>query len=77
MRRHSLDPDHIKRQIKSVFTSPTRKLRNLTTSNHQSNGGSNSIIKFARRTRRFSVPEKESSIKSDLNSELHPIDEVS
>ena len=81
MRRHSLDPDHIKRQIKSVFTSPTRKLRNLTSNHHQSSTNSNvdsgSIMKFARRTRRCSVPEKKSSIKSDPHSDLHPIDEVS
>ena len=76
MRRHSLDPDRIKRQIKSVFTSPTRKLRNFT-SHHPTNHDGNSIIKFARRTRRFSVPEKQSSTKEDLHSELHTIDEVS
>lgn len=76
MRRHSLDPDHIKRQIKSVFTSPTRKLRHFT-SHHPTNHTDHSIIKFTRRTRRFSVPEKPSSTKVDHNCELQTIDEVS
>ncbi len=68
MRRHSLDPDNIKRQIKSVFTSPTRKFLN-------SNG--NGLINLARRTRRFSVPEKQYPDKTDVNPELDTIHEVS
>ncbi len=68
MRRHSLDPDNIKRQIKSVFTSPTRKFLN-------SNG--NGLINLARRTRRFSVPEKRYPDKTDVNPELDTIHEVS
>jgi len=75
MRRHSLDPNSIRQQIKSVLTSPTRKLRHLT-SNHSSNNG-NGFINFGRRTRRFSFPEKKSSERYDINPELHPIQEVS
>jgi hypothetical protein len=75
MRRHSLDPDNIKRQIKSVFTSPTRKFLNFTTNNSNTNG--NSFINFARRRRRFSVPEKKYADKFDINPELHTIHEVS
>ena len=67
MRRHSLDPDNIKRQIKSVLTSPTRKFLNP-------NG--NGLINLARRTRRFSVPEKKHPDRSDVNSELDTIHEV-
>jgi len=74
MRRHTLDPNSIRKQIKSVFTSPTRKLLNLA--NNNSNNGNN-IIHFGRRRRRFSVPEKESSDKFDINPELHTIQEVS
>jgi hypothetical protein len=74
MRRHTLDPNSIRKQIKSVFTSPTRKFLNFT--NNNSNNG-NSIIHFGRRTRRFSVPEKESSDRLDVNPELHTIQEVS
>ncbi len=80
MRRHTLDPDSIRRQIKSVFTSPTRKLLNFTNhnnNNNNNNSGGNGIINFGRRTRRFSVPEKKYSDSLDVNPELHTIHEVS
>jgi hypothetical protein len=73
MRRHSLDPDSIRRQIKSVFTSPTRKLFNFTNNNHNNN----SIINFGRRSRRYSVPDKKHPDQLDINVELHTIPEVS
>jgi hypothetical protein len=75
MRRHTLDPDSIRRQIKSVFTSPTRRLLNFT--NHNNNSNHNSIINFGLRSRRFSVPEKKSSDRLDTNAELDTIHEVS
>jgi hypothetical protein len=78
MRRHTLDPDSIRKQIKSVFTSPTRRLLNFTNNNNNNGPG---IINFGRRTRRSSVPEKKNSDKSDNksdnNSELDTIHEVS
>jgi hypothetical protein len=79
MRRHTLDPDNIKRQIKSVFTSPTRKFRNFKNHNHNNNNNSNdhSIGNSGRNTRRFSVPEKQYSDRLDVNPELHTIHEVS
>jgi hypothetical protein len=66
MRRHTLDPDSIRKQIKSVFTSPTRKFFNFTNGNHSD-----------QRTRRFSVPEKKQSDRSDNTNELDTIHEVS
>jgi hypothetical protein len=72
MRRHTADPESIGRQIISLFTSPTRKLLNLTNNN---NG--NSIIKFSRRSRRYSVPEKKKPDRLDINPELQTIQEVS
>lgn len=74
MRRHTLDPNSIRRQIKSVFTSPTRKLFSFTNNN---NSDGHSIINFTRRTRRFSVPDKESLDRLDANPELQTIHEVS
>jgi hypothetical protein len=73
MRRHTLDPDSIRRQIKSVFTSPTRRFLNFT----HNNNNNNSIINSDQRTRRFSVPEKKPSDRLDNNPELHTIHEVS
>jgi hypothetical protein len=73
MRRHTLDPDNIKRQIKSALTSPTRKLLNFT---NNTNTNDSNLINLARQTRRFSVPEKKYSNKLDINPELDTIDEV-
>lgn len=65
MRRHSLDPDRIRQQIKSIFTSPTRKFRNFT---HQ-HGPTASA---GRTSRRFSVPDHNHRVAGDLGT----IDEV-
>jgi hypothetical protein len=73
MRRHTLDPGSIRKQIISVFTSSSRKRQNST--NH--NSGHNGILNFSRRTRRFSVPEKKYLDITENNPELHTIDEVS
>lgn len=61
MRRHSLDPESIRKQLISMFT-PSRK--------RQSNSNNHLTVNFGRRMRRFSVPEKNSQ-------DLQPIDEVS
>lgn len=71
MRRHSLDPGSIGRHIKSIFTSPSRKLRSFTNHNNDNSATSN------RPSRRFSVPDKKYSDKLDNNADLHTIDEVS
>ncbi|CAF3882153.1 unnamed protein product [Rotaria sp. Silwood2] len=71
MRRHTLEHDSIGQQIKSVFTSPTRKFLNFKNNSDDSN----SILHSNRRTRRVSVPEKEYSDKLDNNAELDTIDE--
>jgi len=73
MRRHSLDPESIRKQIISVFTLPSRKRQNLANNNNSTNG----ILNFGQRTRRFSVPERKYSDISENNTELNPIDEVS
>lgn len=69
MRRHTLDTDSIRRHLKSVFISPTRKFFNLT--NH------NGLLNLTHRTRRYSVPEKQHLDKSNNNAELRTINEVS
>ena len=51
MRRHSLDPESIRKQLISMFT-PSRK-RQQSSNNHLT-------VNFGRRMRRFSVPEKPS-----------------
>ncbi|CAF4409456.1 unnamed protein product [Rotaria sp. Silwood2] len=71
MRRHTLEHDSIGQQIKSVFTSPTRKFLNFKNNSDDSN----SILHSNRRTRRVSVPEKKYSDKLDNNAELDTIDE--
>ncbi|CAF3408398.1 unnamed protein product [Rotaria sp. Silwood1] len=73
MRRHSLEHDSLGQQIKSVFTSPTRKFLNFK--NNSDN--SNSNIHSNRQTRRVSVPEHKYSDKLDNYTELDTIDEVS
>jgi hypothetical protein len=73
MRRHSLDPDNIRRHIKSIFTSPSRKLRNFTHHHHHNN---DKIINSTR-PRRFSVPEHKYQHRLDNNADLDTIDEVS
>jgi hypothetical protein len=73
MRRHSFDPESIRKQIISVFTTSSRKRQNLTNNNHTHNG----ILNLGRRTRRFSVPDKKYLEVHDNNPELHTIDEVS
>lgn len=69
MRRHSLDPESIRKHIISVFSTSSRKRASLTNNN-------NVLLNLARRTRRFSVPEEEVSGNS-TNPELHTIPEVS
>ncbi|CAF3423317.1 unnamed protein product [Rotaria socialis] len=71
MRRHSLDPESIRKQIISVFTIPSRKRQSLTNNNQPNHG----IFSFARRTRRYSVPDKNHIDISNNNAELHPIKE--
>jgi len=73
MRRHSLDPENIRKHIISIFTTSSRKRQNGTNNNSNSNG----IFNLGRRIRRFSVPDKKYLDISDKNSELHTIDEVS
>ena len=73
MRRHSLDPESIRKQIISIFTTSSRKRQNLTNDNHHNN----SILNFGRRTRRYSVPERKYLDVSHNNPELHTINEVS
>lgn len=73
MRRHSLEPENLRQQIKSVFISPTRKFFNFKTNTKNSN----SIFNWTRRPRRFSVPEKQTPNRLDSNSELETIHEVS
>ncbi|CAF1643368.1 unnamed protein product [Adineta ricciae] len=72
MRRHSVDPESIRKQIISVFTTSSRKRQNSTTTSTTNTG----ILGFARRTRRFSVPDKKYLHVSCPNAELHTIDEL-
>ncbi|UJR30365.1 hypothetical protein I4U23_017900 [Adineta vaga] len=72
MRRHSVDPESIKKQIISVFTTSSRKRQNSTTT-----PTNNRILSFTRYTRRFSVPDKKYSDTSYPNAELHTIKEES
>lgn len=70
MRRHSLDPESIRKQIIAVFTPSSRKRQNST--------NSNGILNLTRRTRRYSVPDKKYLDVSDNKTpELHTIEEVS
>ncbi len=73
MRRHSLDPESIRKQIISVFTMSSRKRQNLTNDNHRNNG----ILNCGLRTRRCSVPARKYLDTSHNNAELHTINEVS
>ncbi|CAF1647582.1 unnamed protein product, partial [Adineta steineri] len=73
MRRHSLDPDKLRRQIKSIFVSPSRKIRNLTHQNHNNAA----VIERSRQARRFSVPEKKFPDRLGSSNDLDTIDEVS
>ncbi|CAF1465882.1 unnamed protein product [Rotaria magnacalcarata] len=73
MRRHSLDPESIRKQIISVFTISSRKRQSLTNNNQHNHG----IFSFARRTRRYSVPDKNHIDISNNDAELRPIKEVS
>lgn len=63
MRRRSLDPESIRKQIISVFTSPSRKRQNAT--------NNNGLINSGQRTRRFSVPEKKFLDVSDAYTQQH------
>ncbi|CAF1016843.1 unnamed protein product [Adineta ricciae] len=74
MRRHSLDTNSIRQQIKSIFTSPSRKIRNLTNQHHHEQHHE-SLRHPHRHSRRFSVPDKKSSEKIDLNNDLGTINE--
>jgi len=65
MRRHSIDPENIKKQIMSIFSTSSRKRQNANNNPLHSNDH--------RRTRRFSVPDR----KYINSPELHTIDEVS
>jgi hypothetical protein len=73
MRRHSIAPESIRKQIKSVFTTSSRKRQNST--NTTSND--NSVLNLGQRTRRFSVPDKKYLDVSGTSPELHTIEEVS
>lgn len=73
MRRHSLDPESIRKQIISIFTTSSRKRQSLTNNNSNNHG----LFNFGRRTRRFSVPEKKYVDISDTNEEGRPVKEVS
>jgi hypothetical protein len=73
MRRHTLDPESIRKQIISVFTTSSRTRQSSTNNNSNHHG----ILNLARHTRRFSVPDKKYLDVSDKNSELHTIEEVS
>ena len=76
LRRHSLDPESIRKQILSVFTTSSRKRQNLA--NNSKNSTSNhGLFNVGRRLRRFSVPDRKDLNMSDDNFELHTIDEVS
>ena len=80
MRRHSLDPESIRKHIISVFSTSSRKRQSLTNNNNNNNNhptNNNVLLNLARRTRRFSVPEEEHFELSDNNPELHTIPEVS
>jgi hypothetical protein len=73
MRRHTLGPESIRKQIISVFTTSSRKRQNLT----NNNSTNNSTLNVDRPSRRFSVPDKKYLDVCDNNHELHTIDEVS
>lgn len=77
MRRHSLDPESIRKHIISVFSTSSRKRQSLTNNNNNHPSNNNVLLNLARRTRRFSVPEEEHFELSDNNPELHTIPEVS
>lgn len=69
MRRHSLGPDNIRKQLKSIFTSPSRSF---------SSSASQNFPKENRFKRRFSAPEKKiNDDRSQTSVELHSIPEVS
>ena len=74
MRRHSLEPDSIRRQLKSVLTAPSRKFFAFT--NGKSSPKESTTTK-TKRTRRFSVPDKKTSTERlDQRTDLHTIHEV-
>ena len=73
MRRQSLDMGGIRRQIFAVLTTAVRRRDNSINTNNNNR----SIFSFARRIRRFSVPDKNHSDISNNNRELDAIDEVS
>lgn len=81
MRRHSLDPESIRKHIISVFSTSSRKRQSLTNTNnnHQQQQQHNGLLDLARRARRFSVPEEETYLQIAENNapELHTIPEVS
>ena len=62
MRRHSLDPESIRKQIRAVFSSSRKR---------QESSSTHLGFNLSRRMRRFSVPEKHQRAE-----ELHTIDEV-
>lgn len=76
MRRHSLDPESIRKHIISVFSTSSRKRQSLTSSN---NNHRHHHHHHARHARRFSVPEEETylQIAENNSAELHTIPEVS
>ncbi|CAF1349833.1 unnamed protein product [Adineta steineri] len=72
MRRHSLGPESLRKQIISVFTPSSRKRQNSTNNEPSSHAISNT----GRRTRRYSVPNKKYLDSSNNNGELHTINEL-
>ena len=78
MRRHSLDPESIRKHIISVFSTSSRKRQSLTNNNnHHPRQQHNGLLNLSRHTRRFSVPEEEHVPIPDSYPELHAIPEVS